>query len=145
MDIKALGQQLIDEGIASQEDFLPIKKWSDKFPLYFTTEFLICDFEREVGFWGGITGLSFLSLSDAYAILKHPENTWTFSIKKASENYHYHGVKVQIYTDDLKASIEHLERRDYPFTIERVSDIQRFVSLKSPSGIEIEIWSGMEK
>lgn len=49
--------------------------------------------------------MDFLSVSDDYAIVKHPDNNWTFSIKKAIEpNENFNNVKLQLYTDDLNES-----------------------------------------
>jgi len=146
MDFVKVGQELVDKEILKIKNFMPIKKWTD-FPLIFTVEFIVSNYFEEIGFWRSIFGMEFLSTSQDYSILKHPENDWTFSIKKNSVGieYKYNNIKIQLYTDNLDASCKFIDDKKYPYEIYEASENQRYALLKSPAGVIIEVWSGWEE
>lgn len=145
MDYKKYGIELEKNQVLKSEEFIKLKKWED-FPLFFTIEYKVNNYFEEVGFWRKVFGLEFLSISKDYAILKHPENSWTFSIKKWESSMidSSNDFKIQFYTDDLDESIKHIEHSGVEFSIVRISDNQRYLEIDTPNNKKVEVWSGWE-
>ncbi len=146
MDFHDIGREIFKKQLLAPKEYIPLKKWED-FPLYFTVEYSVRDFFKELGFWRYVFGMEFLSVSDDYAILKHPENTWTFSIKKdtSRESVDLSNIKVQMFTDRLDQAEKFLQSSKVHYTIKEQSKNQRYIELQSPNNCFIQVWSGWEE
>lgn len=145
MDIKKLrnrGKTLIEH---SEHDtpMVPLTLWED-FPLRFTVEYPAKEFEAEVAFWADSFGLRFMSLNEDYAICTDPEMTFTFSFKASFDEHDLSAIKIQWFTDTLDEAIAVLEDRGVLHHVYFQSSSQRYLRTKSPAGVMVEIWSGME-
>lgn len=145
MDDKKLrerGRKLIEQP-EHETPMIPLKVWED-FPLRFTVEYPVKDFEAEVGFWAEAFGLRFMSLNDEYAICTDEAYSFTFSFQAAFEAVDLSHIKLQWFTDQLDDAIAALEQREVPHHVYFRSSSQRYIRTKSPAGVIVEVWSGME-
>lgn len=88
-------------------------------------------------------GLDFLSLDPSYAIVQNMDGS-TFSFHRRVDTAPP-DIRIQWFTNELDKVALALDERGAHYQIHDHSDIQLIISLTSPNGIRVEIWSGDEK
>lgn len=136
------GTELIDN---PEHDMamIPIKEWED-FPLRFTVEYPVKEFEEEAGFWAEAFGVRFLSLNEEYAICTDDKQSYTFSFRRSDKVTDLSLIRIQWFTDNLNDVISVLNDRNIPNKVYYNSPNQRYLRTESPAGITVEVWSGLE-
>lgn len=142
MNYQEIGSEIMKQQLLISNKTIPLVLWDD-FSLFFTIEYGVNDFEAEVGFYRHVFGFDFLSVSQEYAIVKHPDNNWTFSFKKVEET-HPASIKLQLFTKDLNSVETYIKESSADYTIINHSDHQRIIRVMSPNNYIVEVWSGWE-
>lgn len=106
-------------------------------------EYPVHDFEAEVGFYLDVLGFSTIALDSEYALFTTPGQDLTFACRRdehASRDYTGHILCFM--TKDIGRFAEALEMRIGAGAVTRVtgSPVQTVLRMKSPAGLQVDIW-----
>lgn len=105
-------------------------------------EYPVVDFETEVGFWTEAIGLSTLALDNNYALFTTQDDDFTFACRRRESSIDLSGHILCFMTRDIEMFRSALQKRlpDGDVTTRQGSSVQTVLGVKTPAGLQVDIW-----
>ncbi|MCE7933463.1 MAG: VOC family protein [Chlorobi bacterium CHB2] len=154
--LRQIGQQRLASATnaQSQEDWnslaasLPHKfpfDWGDCWRQ--STEYRVCDFAAEVGFYTDILGFSILVLSDTYAMFTSPDHAFNVAfvpVQKGDETPP-NAIAIEFMVNNIAETVAKLQERGISFETlpspPTAQPILTTATFRTPNSIQLRLWS----
>lgn len=112
-----------------------------------STEYRVCDFAAEVGFYTDVLGCSIMVLSDTYAMFTSPDNAFNVAFVPAvpGEETPPHAIAIEFMVNHIAQTVKNLQDRGVVFeslpSPPTSQPILTTAAFRTPNAIQIRLWS----
>lgn len=112
-----------------------------------STEYRVCDFASEVGFYTDVLGFSILVLSNSYAMFTSPDNAFNVAFVPVTQGDETptNAMAIEFMVNNITDTVKTLQDRGVSFestpNLPTSQPVLTMAAFRTPNGIQIRLWS----